>query len=128
MLEAISDAWRLELRHFGIGVSAVEPGAIATPIWQKSLASAEQLAADIDPAALSCYEADLAAIRKWVDRSIRIAAPTSRVVKAVVHALTARRPKAHYYLGWDVRFCFKELKLLPDRIRDRLMRKLVGLH
>ena len=126
-LEAISDALRLELRGFGIGVSAVEPGAIATPIWEKSLASAEQLAAGIDPAALSLYDADLAAIRKLVDRSIRIASPVSRVVKAVVHALTARRPKAHYYLGWDVWFCFTGMKLLPDCIRDRLVRKLVGL-
>ncbi len=126
-LEAISDSLRLELRNFGIRVSAVEPGAIATPIWQKSLASAEQLATDLDPSALSLYEADLAAVRKLVDHSIQIAAPVGRVVKAVVHALTARRPKAHYYLGWNVRFCFKGMKMLPDRLRDRLLRKLVGL-
>ena len=44
-LEAISDALRLELRGVGISVSAIEPGAIATPIWQKSTASAEQLPA-----------------------------------------------------------------------------------
>jgi NAD(P)-dependent dehydrogenase (short-subunit alcohol dehydrogenase family) len=126
-LEAVSDSLRLELRNFGIRVSAVEPAAISTPIWEKSLASGEQLAADVDPAATSLYDADLAAIRKLVDRSIRIASPVSRVVKAVVHALTARRPKAHYYLGWDVWFCFKAMKLLPDRFRDRLVRRLVGL-
>ena len=126
-LEAIGDALRLELRGFGIGVSAVEPGAIATPIWEKSRAAAEQFAEGIDPAALSLYDADLAAVRKLVDRSIRIASPVGRVVKAVVHALTARRPKAHYYLGWDVWFCFTGMKLLPDCIRDRLVRKSVGL-
>jgi NAD(P)-dependent dehydrogenase (short-subunit alcohol dehydrogenase family) len=126
-LEALGDALRLELRNFGIQVSAVEPAAISTPIWEKSLASGEQLAADIDPAAMSLYDADLAAIRKLVDRSIRTASPVSRVVKAVVHALTARRPKAHYYLGWDVWFCFKAMKLLPDRFRDRLVRRLIGL-
>ncbi len=126
-LEAISDALRLELRGVGISVSAIEPGAIATPIWQKSTASAEQLPARVDPAILSLYEADLADIRKWVDRSVRIAAPTSCVVKAVVHALTARWPKAHYYLDWSVRFSFKGIKLLPDRFRDRLVRRFIGL-
>jgi len=126
-LEAITDALRLELRGFGIGVSAVEPGAIATPIWEKSVASADQLAADVDPAALALYESDLAAIRKMVDHSIRIASPVDRVVKAVVHALTARRPKAHYYLGLEVRACFKCMKMLPDGVRDWLLRKLLGL-
>jgi NAD(P)-dependent dehydrogenase (short-subunit alcohol dehydrogenase family) len=126
-LEALNDVLRVELRNFGIGVSAIEPGAITTPIWDKSLASADQLAGQIDPAALSPYEADLAAIRNVVDRSIRTASPVDRVVRAVVHALTARRPKAHYYLGLQVRMCFKCMKLLPDRVHDWLLRKLTGL-
>jgi NAD(P)-dependent dehydrogenase (short-subunit alcohol dehydrogenase family) len=126
-MEAISDALRVELRGFGIRVSAIEPGAIATPIWEKSLASAERLTADIDSAAISPYDADLATVRKFVDHSIRIASPVSKVVEAVVHALTARRPKAHYYLGWDVSFCFRAMKLLPDGVRDWVVRKLVGL-
>jgi NAD(P)-dependent dehydrogenase (short-subunit alcohol dehydrogenase family) len=126
-IEAISDALRLELRNFGIRVSAIEPAAIATPIWEKSLASAEQLAADIDSATMSPYDADLAAVRKFAEHSVRVASPVNKVVEAVVHALTARRPKAHYYLGWDVSFCFRAMKLLPDGTRDWLVRKLVGL-
>ncbi|MFZ1934898.1 MAG: SDR family NAD(P)-dependent oxidoreductase [Thermoguttaceae bacterium] len=126
-LEAITDALRTEFRDSGIRVSAVAPAAIATPIWEKSAASAEQLAAGVDQATLSLYDADLAAIRQWVGHSARIAAPTSRVVAAVVHALTAPRPKAHYYLGWDVRFCFRLFKMLPDRIRDHLVQRFVGL-
>ena len=35
-LEALSDSMRLELRPWGISVSVVEPGPIATPIWEKS--------------------------------------------------------------------------------------------
>ncbi len=126
-LEAITDALRMELRDSGVRVSAVEPPPTATPIWEKSLSSAEQMAAGIDRAALSPYDADLAAVRQWVGHTARVAVPTSRVVEAVVHALTAPRPKAHYYLGWDVCFCFKWLKLFPDRIRDRLVRRFVGL-
>ena len=126
-LEAITDVLRLELRTWGIRVIGVEPGAITTPIWDKSLAAADQLAGSLDPEAIALYEADLAAIRKVVDRSIRTAAPVERVVKAVVHALTARRPKAHYYLGWEVRACFKCMKQLPDRMHDWIVRKVTGL-
>jgi NAD(P)-dependent dehydrogenase (short-subunit alcohol dehydrogenase family) len=126
-LEAITDALRLELRGFGVSVSAIEPGVIATPIWEKSLASGEQLASGVDPATLSLYNADLEGIRKWVDRSMRVASPASRVVEAVVHALTSRRPKAHYYLDWSAWLSFKGIKLLPDRVRDWLVQKSIGL-
>ena len=126
-LEAITDALRLELRTWGIRVSGVEPGAIATPIWEKSLTAADQLASGINPETIALYEADLTAIRKAVDHSIRTAAPVDRVVKAVVHALTARRPRTRYYLGWDVRLCFKSAKMLSDGARDWIIRKLTGL-
>src|SRR5690606_4755820 len=36
-LEAVADAFRRELLPFKVRVSVVEPGRIATPIWQKSL-------------------------------------------------------------------------------------------
>ena len=42
-LEAVTEALRLELRRFGVQVSAVEPGAVATPIWDKGRAASEQL-------------------------------------------------------------------------------------
>ena len=112
---------------WGIRVSSVEPGPIATPIWEKSLAVADHLTEEVDPATLALYEADLAAVRKSVEHSIRTASPVERVVKAVVHALTARRPKAHYYLGWEVRASFRSLKMLPDGVRDWIVRKAMGL-
>ena len=118
----------LELRTWGIRVSAVEPGAIATPIWEKSVAMADQLARrrrSGGPLALRSrfggHPQDWSTIRSARPR------PVERVVKAVVHALTARRPKTHYYLGWDVRLCFKGMKMLPDRLRDWIVRKLIGL-
>ena len=42
-LEAVSDALRREVRHLGVEVVLVEPGAIATPIWEKGLATAQGL-------------------------------------------------------------------------------------
>src|SRR4249920_2929488 len=40
-LEAMTTALRLELDTWGIEVSIVEPGAIATPIWEKSSKAAD---------------------------------------------------------------------------------------
>jgi NAD(P)-dependent dehydrogenase (short-subunit alcohol dehydrogenase family) len=126
-LEAITDALRVELRTFGIRVSAVEPAAITTPIWQKSLDSADQLEANVAPELLALYQSDLDAMRRAVDKSIRTALPVERVVRAVVHALMAKRPKTRYFIGPGVRSSFTILKLLPDRLHDRIVRKSIGL-
>lgn len=126
-LEAFNDSLRVELRNFGIRVSSVAPGAIETPIWEKSTALADQISAGFAPDVFSLYQADLEATRRVAASCARGAAPVERVVKAVVHALTAKRPKTHYYLGWDVRFCFKLLKVLPDRLRDRIVRHFMGV-
>jgi NAD(P)-dependent dehydrogenase (short-subunit alcohol dehydrogenase family) len=126
-LEALTDAWRMELRNFGIHVAAVEPGPIDTPIWEKSTAEADRMSAGVDPEAMSLYKSDLEAIRQTIAKSAATAAPVSKVVEAVVHALTARRPKTRYYLGWGVRVCFKGMKMLPDRLTDCIVRKATGL-
>jgi NAD(P)-dependent dehydrogenase (short-subunit alcohol dehydrogenase family) len=126
-LEAITDALRVELRTFGIRVAAIEPAAITTPIWQKSLDTADQIEKNVAPEILRLYQTDLDAMRRAVDHSIRTAWPVERVVRAVVHALTARRPKTRYFLGWHVRFPFKGMRLLNDRLRDWIVRKLIGL-
>ncbi|NLF07448.1 MAG: SDR family NAD(P)-dependent oxidoreductase [Pirellulaceae bacterium] len=126
-LEAFNDSLRTEVRNFGIRVSSVAPAATDTPIWEKSATLAAQISTGIDPDVFALYEADIAAMRKAAMDSARNAAPVEQVVKAVVHALTAKRPKTHYYLGWDVRFCFKCLKMISDRMRDRLIRHLIGV-
>ncbi len=126
-LEAFNDSLRLELRPFGVGVSAVEPGSIDTSIWGKSFALADKLSTDADPRILELYQSELDAMRRATSRRARQAVSVERVVRAVVHALTARRPKTHYYLGWNVRVCFKGMKMLSDRLRDRIVQREAGL-
>ncbi len=48
-VEAITDCLRLELAPWGIEVVVVEPGTIATPIWKKSAAVADELSSTQDP-------------------------------------------------------------------------------
>jgi NAD(P)-dependent dehydrogenase (short-subunit alcohol dehydrogenase family) len=126
-LEAITDTFRVELRRFGIRVSAVEPGPVATPIWDKSASSADRLSQEIDSKIISLYEADLVPMRRAMAKSVQAAAPVDLVVRAVVHALTAKRPKTRYFLDWSVRVSFKCMKMVPDRLKDWILRKIIGL-
>ena len=126
-LEAITDALRIELRRWNIHVSAVEPGPIDTPIWEKSSQAADQMSEQASPETLSLYAMDIGAMHESVARTAQSASPVDRVVRAVVHALTAKRPKTRYFLGWGVRVCFKGMKMLPDRLRDWIIRKAIRL-
>ena len=87
----------------------------------------DQLMEQVAAEGLALYEADLAALRRSVDRSILAASPVDRVVRAVVHALVAKRPKTRYFLGWPVRLSFKGMRMLPDWLRDWIVRKQLGL-
>ncbi len=126
-LEALSDALRIELRTWGISVSLIEPGAISTPIWEKSFAAADALEAEAAPEGVALYEADLAAVRAVSRQRAQSASPVEHVVRAVVHALTARRPKPRYPIGFQTRFLFFAHGRVPDRIWDWILKRTLGL-
>lgn len=120
-LEAVTDALRLELLPWSIHVSIIEPGAVATPIWEKSNKDAAALEA-ASPADMNrLYAGAIAAVKNAVAEAAGRAIPPDAVVAAVVHALTAPRPKTRYLVGWDARIRALMVKLLPDRLADRLL-------
>jgi len=126
-MEALTDALRIELRTWGIGVSIVEPGPIATPIWEKSTAAADVLAKKIPDETMKLYEPDLTAVRKIIAKIAQNAEPVDVVVRAVVHALTSPRPKTRYFLRFSNRFMFRGFKVVPDVIRDWIICRVMKL-
>ena len=70
-LEALTDALRMELAPWRIPVAMVAPGNIATPIWSKSLAAAQQLISELPPEAHALYDRGMA-------EALRVAAPARR--------------------------------------------------
>ena len=61
-IEAIGDALRQEVAPFGVEVSIIEPGAVATPIWEKGQAGAPALREAMDPEVLALYDEGLEAL------------------------------------------------------------------
>jgi NAD(P)-dependent dehydrogenase (short-subunit alcohol dehydrogenase family) len=120
-LEAITDALRLELLPWGIRVAIIEPGAIATPIWDKSGRDAAALEASVPPETARLYADAAAAVRRAADKAAERAIAPDAVVEAVVHALTAPRPKPRYLVGWDAKVRAFMATLLPDRLADKLL-------
>jgi NAD(P)-dependent dehydrogenase (short-subunit alcohol dehydrogenase family) len=120
-LEALTDALRVELRPWELHVALVEPGGIATPIWERSIATADKIIKTLPPQALEYYGAAIPAVRASAARTTRTGTPVVAVVQAVEHALTATRPKTRYLVGQGVRFRARVIAHLPDRLRDALI-------
>jgi NAD(P)-dependent dehydrogenase (short-subunit alcohol dehydrogenase family) len=126
-MEAIVDALRVELRPWGIPVSLVEPGSVDTPIWEKSIRNAEALLETMPDEAETLYGPFFERRRKQARRRGRSGISTERVAEVVAHALTSRRPKTRYLVGLDARALSIFGKYVPDRIRDGIIARLMGI-
>jgi NAD(P)-dependent dehydrogenase (short-subunit alcohol dehydrogenase family) len=120
-LEGLSDALRRELMVFGVDVILIEPGMIATPIWDK----ADN--ADFSAFDATIYSAPARRVQKWlVDRG-RAAPPAERVGAATLRALTARKPPARIAVVANPLLDYVLPPLLPARFADWLVARRLGL-
>ena len=126
-MEALTDSLRQELRPWGIHVSIVEPGSIATRIWDKAQANADEVEKNLPEEALLLYGKTIAAIREAARKFEQAGIPPDEVAKVVEHALTARRPKTRYVVGRDAQIQRVLAKVMPDRMRDGLLARYLGL-
>jgi NAD(P)-dependent dehydrogenase (short-subunit alcohol dehydrogenase family) len=122
-LHSLNDALRMELRHQGIAVSLVVPGALETEIFAKAAAAA-QAAGPASAEAERIYAPVVkAATERMADMKPK---PVTATVDAIRSALTERRPKARYTVGSDARQ-LELLRRLPTGLRDRAVMAAVGL-
>jgi NAD(P)-dependent dehydrogenase (short-subunit alcohol dehydrogenase family) len=115
-LEAMADSLRLELAPWGMHVSIVEPGTIATPMWTKPQRAVEEF----PPEAAARYGARIEKFRRLAAARSANGVPPLEVAKAVEHALTADPPRTRYLVGRDAKLRARVQKL-PDRLRDRVL-------
>jgi NAD(P)-dependent dehydrogenase (short-subunit alcohol dehydrogenase family) len=118
-LEAIADSWRIELAPWQLPVVMVEPGVIATPIWETAVRHATRVLDALPPQVQEYYGRALEAMRRRAARGMGGLPPTA-VAEVVERALTARRPRARYVVGRDAKTRVW-LQRLPTRLRDRLV-------
>jgi NAD(P)-dependent dehydrogenase (short-subunit alcohol dehydrogenase family) len=119
-LGAIADGFRQELRRWRIGVSLIEPGSIDTSIWdrgEKEIEAARQRS-PVDAEGL--YGKLIAAFLKLAGGMDWQKTSPEKVVAAIEHALTARRPRPRYVVGLDAQSQALATRFLPDRVLDFL--------
>jgi NAD(P)-dependent dehydrogenase (short-subunit alcohol dehydrogenase family) len=126
-LEAMSDALRREVGRLGVEVIVVEPSAIATPIWDKGVETADGLVAEMSEEQRSRYRNLIAAILEQAKTLSREGEHPDAVAEVIVRAVEARRPRTRYLVGRDARVMGRLVRVVPDRVVDRLIARRLGL-
>jgi short-subunit dehydrogenase len=119
-LEAISDAMRLELDHWGIKVVSILPGAIKTEIFESGRQIADSVIQKMPPAAQDYYAKPMQASREQFIKMESNAIDPVIVGQVVLKALTLTNPKPRYVIGLDGKLIYYVLRWLPLAILKRV--------
>lgn len=117
---ALNDALRLELHPFGIQVSMIEPASIRTPAVEKMLGDPQGAIRQLPPEGAARYAEMLGEFMRLSHDREQHGSPPEVVADAVLHALTAARPRAHYAVGKSSTLLRAMPWLLPDSLLDRV--------
>jgi NADP-dependent 3-hydroxy acid dehydrogenase YdfG len=119
-VEGLSDCLRTEVESFGIDVIIIEPGAIRTE-WAGI--ARDGLLQTSGSGAYAEQAKGHARLLAAADTS-SLTSPPTVVANTIVRAVGARRPKTRYATGGGARTILFLRKILPDRMFDRLMRRI----
>ncbi len=123
-LAALTESLRAEMRSTKIKISLIEPGAVDTPIWDKANDSLADMRNAYPAEALQRYKEEITHLTKVIETSSKHAIEPDKVAKLVEHALTSRFPKSRYLAGPDARIAGQLLRVVPDRLRTAIVRKI----
>jgi NAD(P)-dependent dehydrogenase (short-subunit alcohol dehydrogenase family) len=122
-LEGMADSLRREVSPWGIRVVIVEPGSIATPIWDKGTEEFERAEPGMGPEAKRLYggqmDAMKQAIRDTADRGIR----PEKVAEVISKAVSSSRPRTRYLVGTDAKLMRRAKGVMPTAVFDRVVRR-----
>ena len=110
-LEAFSDSLRRELAPCGVQVSVIQPGAIRTPIWDKTDAHDARLDGSIFAPRARAFG------RLMLERARTGGRPPATIARAAHRVLGSRRPRPRY-LVTEANLMTRCAGLLPDRWLD----------
>jgi len=122
-LEAISDCLRMEVKPFGINVVVLEPGGIRTE-WPGIAAEKVRAVSSTGPYA---PQGNAVAQSLVSESTQRRSSPPELIAKTIVKAVTTRRPKTRYAVGYGAKPIIFMHDVLPDRAFDALIRRATGV-
>jgi len=118
-LVGLSSSLRAELAPFKIKVLLIEPGAIATPIWDRGRAAGDEVQSRHSETNAR-YADQIAAAGKMAERLAQSGLDPSVPAKVILDALQRRNPPPRQVVGREAKVIAAMVRVLPFRALDRL--------
>jgi NAD(P)-dependent dehydrogenase (short-subunit alcohol dehydrogenase family) len=125
-VNGLTDALRLELKPLGVLVSLIIFGIVKTPIWDTAGDQSDQVSSEFPPEALELYGENLRSLRNYFNRIGQAGTSTEQATQPIVHALSAKRPKTHYFFGLNAARNNVLGRLFYGRLGDWIIMRTTG--
>ncbi len=125
-LEGLADALRREIKPWKkMNVVVIEPGSIATPIWQKGRENTDVKSLPAEARRLygPQLERMVELTRETEDRGLEPVA----VAKVVEKSIRKRNPRARYIVGRDAKMMARMQSVAGDKNFDKILRRFAKL-
>jgi NAD(P)-dependent dehydrogenase (short-subunit alcohol dehydrogenase family) len=127
-LECFSDALRMELAPHGVSVSIVQPGFVESAMTNGLMSSVQDRMKSPPTIGSELYAHVYLGARRMMGENCELVrlSPEETTTPAILHALTAPRPKVRYMVANVAPFVPAQVaralkSLLPDRVFDYMM-------
>ncbi|BAO77683.1 SDR family oxidoreductase [Winogradskyella sp. PG-2] len=113
-LELITEAFRMELKEFGIQMTNVAPGDFAT-----NIAAGRYHAPVLEG---SPYKVNYGKSLKLMDAHVDDGSDPQQMADAILKIIETRKPKVHYKVGvFMQKFSIVLKRILPDKVYEKLL-------
>jgi len=120
-VEGITNSLRYEMPIFGIQVTSIEPGAMATPMTANSQENMAKTWERMPDHVRELYYSKLNPSMEYMQNMIKAANPPEVVAKVIVKALKAKKMKIRYVGGKDVQMIPFLQKILGENLFEKMM-------
>jgi NAD(P)-dependent dehydrogenase (short-subunit alcohol dehydrogenase family) len=126
-LTALTDHLRMEMAPFGIGVTALEPGGVTTPMITGGFSEESEAAhwESIPPPLREQYQAAFTFPGKGLEAGFEFESPETYADRVYRKIIAAKTLKPRYTLGKGVAMLPWMHRLLPKRVIERFWQKLL---
>ncbi|MEV2273320.1 SDR family oxidoreductase [Nonomuraea africana] len=126
-IRSLNDALRMEVKPWGIRAVLIEPGSIHTAAVDKLEGEVEPRLAAIGEQGRQLYGQAYRTMTTTGLKEERSGSSPDVAARAVLHALTARKPRSRYPVGKKSRLMSTLGRIVPQYTLDRLRLRALGL-
>ncbi|UBU16334.1 SDR family oxidoreductase [Nonomuraea gerenzanensis] len=126
-IRSLNDALRMELKPYGVAAVLIEPGSIHTDAVDKLEEEVEPRLASLGEEGRRLYGRAYRAMTTAGLKEERSGSSPDVVARAVLHAVTARRPRARYPVGKKSRLMSTMGRIVPQYTLDAVRMRVLGL-